>query len=417
MRRPTRRLASAAHLLVVVIVVFLPAPAPARENIETERMLGDVIQQATMETEGMIAPSQGWGVLPQVGYSPDKGPNAGIKFTDRNITAERMSLDVQGSYALKRQQHAAIGLAVPHFFDDTAIFVLQGEYLFDPAKEFFGLGNNEAGPDPLSTNEYRLLTALATVALRPRQLPRLTLGVTGGFTDVRIARGDLENLTPSTVDVFPELVGIHGGRTNPIAFSLVYNNREEITRPTRGWNFIAKVQHVNRQLGNDFQFTRYILDASYLYPLMTRRQVLGLRVGGEYIGSKRGQVPFYELSSLGGAETVRGFFLDRFLGRSRVMINGEYRLKLFDFPFFDLWRVRIDGVAFGDMGRVFIDGSDLSRQFRLNRETVPDIFRDFRYSYGGGTRIALGEAILARIDVGFSKEETALVYLTFGHIF
>jgi hypothetical protein len=45
------------------------------------------------------------------------------------------------------------------------------------------------------------------------------------------------------------------------------------------------------------------------------------------------------------------------------------------------------------------------------------VFHDFRYSYGAGARIALGEAILARIDVGFSDEETGLVYLTFGHIF
>jgi hypothetical protein len=38
-------------------------------------------------------------------------------------------------------------------------------------------------------------------------------------------------------------------------------------------------------------------------------------------------------------------------------------------------------------------------------------------AYGAGVRVALGDAILARIDVGFSNEETALVYLTFGHIF
>ena len=99
------------------------------------------------------------------------------------------------------------------------------------------------------------------------------------------------------------------------------------------------------------------------------------------------------------------------------MINGEYRLKLFDFNFLDIWRVRIDGVAFGDMGRVFFDDSDLTHQFRVNRNLLPRVFEDFRYSYGAGTRIALGEAILARIDVGFSNEETGLVYLTFGHIF
>jgi len=402
-------------VVVASVGLLISRPALARENLGTERLLSDVIQQGAMERAGEIPASQGWAVLPQLGYSPDKGPNGGIKFTDRNATAARMTLDLEGSYALKRQQNASVAVVAPHFFDDTLIATLEGQYSLDPTKEFFGLGNNEVGPDPLTTHESRLLSLLATVAVRP--FPRLTLAITGGFTDVRIRRGRLEDATPSTVDVFPDLVGIHGGRTNPLAFSIVFNSREEITRPTRGWNLIAKVQHVNRQLGNDFQFTRYIGEASYLYPLMTRRQVLGLRVGGEFIDSKARQLPFYEFSSLGGAQDLRGFFADRFLGRSRVMINGEYRLKVTEFDFLDFWRVRIDGVAFGDMGRVFFDDSDLNRQFRLNRNTLPSVFHDFRYSYGAGARIALGEAILARIDVGFSDEETGLVYLTFGHIF
>ena len=69
------------------------------------------------------------------------------------------------------------------------------------------------------------------------------------------------------------------------------------------------------------------------------------------------------------------------------------------------------------MGRVFLDDTDLSDQFKVNSNLLPRVFQDFRYSYGGGLRVALGDAILARIDVGFSNEETALVYLTFGHIF
>ena len=378
-------------------------------------MLGDVIQQGVMEQEGELAPSQGWAILPQIGYSPEKGPNAGIKFTDRNLSSKRMTLDVDGSFALKGQRKANFTLIAPHFFEDQLIAMLEGEASFDPTKEFFGIGNNEVGPDPLSTHEEQIWSALGTIALRP--WPRLTIALTGGFTDVRIRRGELEDDRPSTVEAFPDLVGIRGGRTNPLAFSIVFNNREEITRPTRGWNVIFKIQHVNRNLFNDFQYTRYIIDGSYLYPLMTRRQVIGLRIGGEYIDAKQDRVPFYELSSLGGAQDLRGFFFDRFLGTSRVMINGEYRLKLLDFDFFNVWRVRVDGVAFGDMGRVFFDDAEFSREFRLNSDTVPRVFRDFRYSYGFGTRIALGEAILARIDVGFSDEEIGLLYLTFGHMF
>ena len=414
--KPGPRMAGVASLALLATAAG-SRPALAGENLATERMLGDVIQQEATQppAEGETPVSGKWAVLPQLGYSPDKGPNAGIKFTDRDATPARMTIDLAGLYALKRQQSAGVTVVAPHFLEDQLILAVEGDYMLDPTKEFFGLGNNSVGPDPLSTHSYRLLSVLGTAAARP--LPRLTLALTAGFTEVRIRRGKLENDKPSTVDAFPTLAGIHGGHTNPLAFSIVFNNREDITRPTRGWNLIAKVQHVNRAAGSDFQFTRYILDGSYLYPLLTRRQVLGLRIGGEFIDAKRRQLPFYELSALGGSETLRGFFLDRFLGRSRVLINGEYRLGLADFDFFNIWRVRIDGVLFGDMGRVFIDQSEFSNEFRANKRLVPRVFEDFRYSYGGGVRIALGEAILARIDAGFSKEETGLVYLTFGHTF
>jgi outer membrane protein assembly factor BamA len=406
---------SPLRALLVASVFVTPLLARARENLETETLLANVIQQAAMEAEGGLLPSQGWAVLPQIGYSPAKGINAGVKFTDRNATPERLTVDTEGNYAVEGQQNVRMAVVAPHFFHDTLIAALEGEYLYDPTKEFFGLGNNNVGPDPESTNGYRLFSGLATLAVRP--LPQLTLALTAGVTNVRITHGRLEDSTPSTGEAFPDLVGIHGGYTNPIAFSIVYNNREEITRPTRGWNLILKIQSVDHALGSEFQFTRYILDASYLYPLLTRRQVLGLRIGGEYIDAKSREIPFYEYAALGGAENLRGYWEDRFLGESRVMINGEYRLKVFDFNFYDIWRVRIDGVAFGDMGRVFLDQSDLSQQFQVNSNLLPSVFENFRYSYGGGVRVALGEAILARIDVGFSNEETGLVYLTFGHIF
>jgi hypothetical protein len=100
-----------------------------------------------------------------------------------------------------------------------------------------------------------------------------------------------------------------------------------------------------------------------------------------------------------------------------VLATVEYRLKLLDFPFFDLWQVRIDGVAFGETGRVFIDADDVENQFRLDDKFLSRLIDNFKYSYGGGIRIALGKAILARIDVGFSDEESALVYLAFSHTF
>ncbi|MGH7820789.1 MAG: BamA/TamA family outer membrane protein [Candidatus Binatia bacterium] len=406
-----------AGVAAVAALLVTAGAASGRENLDTERTLGDILMEEPLEQRApVIRPkNRSWVILPQVGYSPERGPNGGIKFVDRDLTPAGLTLDVDGVYALRRQHKYEVTVAAPSLAGGRLIAMIEGKYLFDPRKEFFGVGNNEVGPDPVSTHEYRVIMGLGTLALRP--WPRLMLALTGGFDDVDIERGDLEDGVPSTVDLFPGVVGIGGGRANPLSFSIVFNNREDITRPTRGWSFAAKIQHVNRELGNDFHFTRYILDASYLLPLLTRRQVLGLRVAGEFIDAKRRRVPFFELASLGGADDLRGYFQDRFLGRSRVMINGEYRLKLLDFDFFDVWRVRIDGVGFGDMGRVFLGDTELREEFSVDPDLVPRLFRDFRFSYGGGLRFALGEAVIARLDVGFSDEERGLVYLTFGHTF
>ena len=104
---------------------------------------------------------------------------------------------------------------------------------------------------------------------------------------------------------------------------------------------------------------------------------------------------------------MRGYFPYRFLGKGRMVFNAEYRLNLVDFNFMKLWDVNIDGVGFGDAGRVFTSGHDFRDNF----------YDQLRYSYGGGVRVGLSSGLVARIDVGFSPEEHGLIYLTFGHTF
>jgi hypothetical protein len=73
-------------------------------------------------------------------------------------------------------------------------------------------------------------------------------------------------------------------------------------------------------------------------------------------------------------------------------------------------------VAFGDGGRVFLDKDDLEDEFQLG-DVVDSVIHTFQYSYGGGLRFKLSEALVARVDVGFSDEELGLVYLSFGQTF
>jgi outer membrane protein assembly factor BamA len=435
--------------LAAVLACVLAANARAEQDpIATERSLIDVIQAGRVEqratqggqepaaeegapekaeeeegpekAQGKAAlqpqasqPMRSWAILPQIGFTPEKGANAGIKFKDRDISPLHLTLDLAANAAIKGQFHLDSTLISPSFFSERLMLLAEGEYYADPTKEFFGLGNNTVGPDALSTNRYERFYGTLAIGLRLSR--RFALVASGAYNDVEISRGHLEGNTPSTPARFPDLVGIHGGRTNPLSLSLLFNDRQDVARPTRGWSVIAKATWVPNGLGNDFSYTRYTLDGSYLYPLIWRRQVLGLRLGGQYIDTKRRRTPFYEFSSLGGDRDLRGYFQDRFLGTSNVVTNLEYRLKLLDFHL--LWDVQIDGVLFGDAGRVFIDDQNIAADLGQPVATIPRTNNDFRYSYGGGTRIALGEALVARIDVGFSDEEKGLVYLVFGHTF
>ncbi len=89
-------------------------------------------------------------------------------------------------------------------------------------------------------------------------------------------------------------------------------------------------------------------------------------------------IPFYELTDLGGSDTLRGFFGERFLGKSRLLGTVEYRLKLLDFPFFNIWQVRIDGVGFVEAGRVFLDNDDVSDQFIVDDQLFTRLSDNFR---------------------------------------
>ena len=73
-----------ARLLLAVAFFGLASAAPilARENLDTEQMLQEVLMTRNGEATGGAS---SWAILPQVGFSPDKGPKAGLKYTHRDF--------------------------------------------------------------------------------------------------------------------------------------------------------------------------------------------------------------------------------------------------------------------------------------------------------------------------------------------
>ena len=212
-----------------------------------------------------------------------------------------------------------------------------------------------------------------------RILRKFAVVLDGFYRDTNISNGNNDD-SPSTQRFAPGLAGVHGAPSNYLSAALVYNSRDDLVRPTEGWEMIIKYLNADHALFNrDTDYQKLLFDVSFIQPLVWRRQVIALHANTEVVFGDDEDIPFFELSSLGGDDTMRGYFPQRFLGKGSALINAEYRLKLVDFNFRKLWDVSIDGVGFGDVGRVY-EGSEDFLEHTLDH---------VRYSYGGGVRIAL----------------------------
>ena len=336
-----------------VLVMLLAAPRAARavEEIHIEEDVADLLAEpppSPEETKG-----RQWAVLPQVGFGPDTGAVGGVKLTHRNVAGVGVTLDVDATYALQQQQDLKVVVATPHLLDDRFLTLFRVRYYNDPEQEFFGLGNNDVGPDPASTHSFEQYEGELTVGWRPWR--RLAITLTGAVRHVRIGHGDMldDPPRPFTLDAFPRLPGVRGGLVNPFGLSLVYTSRDEVLQPTHGWRAILKVTHADRALQSDFEFTRIDADLGYLWSFWHGKHVLGARLNGGFIDGPQRDIPFWELERLGGDDTLRGFFPRRFLGTQRVLLNLEYRFPIYEFDFFHVWHVQVGGAAFGEAGRVF----------------------------------------------------------------
>lgn len=386
-------------------------PDAARAAVDSDIALENYVSDGLPARASLAEPADRakrtrlpFAVLPQVGYGPETGAAAGVKFEGRDLFGGNTFADVNAIYAQQQQARGTITLGNNRVWDSFMYYV-SASYFRDPSKEYFGIGNNDVGPEELANYDIKRTGIGFTVGYRVLRRVALTLSAMYRDSDVDPGKSDK---SPHLQRFVPALPGVHGAQSNYVGAAVVYNSRDEVVRPTRGWEVIAKYLSSDEAIFNgNTDFSKFILDASYMMPLVWRRQVVAVHGNTEVMFGNEGHIPFFELSSLGGDDTMRGFWPDRFLGKGRMVFNAEYRLKLVDFRFFKLWDVTIDGVGFADAGRVYKGADDFREHFADH----------LRYSYGGGTRIGFSSGLVARIDIGFSDEEKGLAYLTFGHTF
>ena len=207
------------------------------------------------------------------------------------------------------------------------------------------------------------------------------------------------------------IFGLDGGWVSIVQAALIHDTRDFEPDPTRGVYFEAANEFSNPVIGSQFRFNKLFFQGrAYRKLPVGKRTVLAGRVGvGNIFGEK---APFFEfqdqwspdgsINALGGRQSLRGYRANRFLARSLAFANAELRVRLAD--------VKLGKQNFGLGLAPFADAGTVSDQWQ-------DLgFRDLRFSYGAGARIAWNLSTMLYADYGISREDR-LFYFGIGQNF
>lgn len=198
--------------------------------------------------------------------------------------------------------------------------------------------------------------------------------------------------------------GLGGGRVSLAQLSLMYDTRDFEPDPYRGLFLEWANEHSARYTGSELTFHKMLFQARYYLPIapkVLRRTLLATRLGyGTIIGE---EAPFFEyqdqwsaegsIRALGGAQTLRGFKANRFLGRTVGFVNLELRHRFADFDAL--------GQNFTLTAAPFLDLGSVGDEVLVVAPTI-------RASAGAGLRIGWNRSTVIVADAAVSREDAQL---------
>ncbi|MGQ0696110.1 MAG: BamA/TamA family outer membrane protein [Nitrospiraceae bacterium] len=271
----------------------------------------------------------------------------------------------------------SVGVSAAHFKNATV--------------RFFGLGPTTTQDDETNYTapETRMNWKFGVYANEVTQIAvsqrfRYMQAIQRGATDLPFT-GDASHTATAS--------GVQGARILGQRVSFHYDTRNNLVTPTDGMSITAYAElNYNFQPDAERLYSRYGLEIKKLFASESKRAILVVR--GDLQATIGTDVPFYELSSLGGQNNLRGYGVDRYIDKQLLALSVEERIHLL--------RTRLFGVTadfeiapFLDSGQVFDSYKDVS-------------FKDYRITPGVGFRGIIRPNVVGRIDYGYSREGGAV---------
>ncbi len=296
-----------------------------------------------------------------------------------------------GSYTEEIERKFKLRYQDPGFVEGLFFVDLGAQFFKNATRRFFGLG--QVTPESNESNYTgREILIHWDFGIHLNDVTRLS--VNQRFRDVQIQPGGVDD-EPFSSDLFPGAPGIDGATILAHRLVFQYDSRDNLTAPTAGTRveaFGELAQNFDRREIDDQLYFRYGLDVRRFFPSPSKRYIFLVR--GRLQLSFGDGIPFFEQSSLGGENTLRGYGQDRFIDKHMVVLNLEERIHLFQVKILNV-HVEFEFTPFVDMGRTYQDFS--YRQFN-----------EWEVTPGVGFRSIIRPNLVSRVDWGYSREGGAV---------
>ncbi|MBX3226945.1 MAG: BamA/TamA family outer membrane protein [Labilithrix sp.] len=355
-------------------------------------------------------------------------------------TSYRARLGLKGEYTTGNAAGVSLKLDAPFIANTAWRLKIDGKFESTPNNLYFGLTERTLEPFP----EHKYSTYAASLARSrpggPGEAPVVTDSLRHLFLERewmlnlkgervvldgnwRVLAGyEIQHLTYETYENVRtngvpngrsllradaeagRAIGLAGGRVSLVQLSLMYDTRDFDPDPYRGFFFEWGNEHSARYTGSEYTFHKMLFQARHYLPIAPRalkRTLLATRVGYGTIIS--GDAPFFEyqdqwsaegsIRALGGAQTLRGFKANRFLGRTVGFVNIEFRTRFADFDWLGQ-NITLTAAPFLDLGSI-------GDEVLLVKPTI-------RAAAGAGLRVGWNRSTVIVADAAFSREDAQL---------
>lgn len=268
----------------------------------------------------------------------------------------------------------------------------------DITARFYGLGNTTPEDNETSYTS-RSLNAQASIGYQFTD--GLALTWRERITATHLSNKALPGLPP-TAQLFPSVMQDMRNTTSAHRLTLSYDTRNVKETPTCGFLGSIYAETALNTLGSDASYDRLGLDLKGFQPWdADHRFVTAFRLMTELMTRQR-NTPFYELPTLGGFETNRGYGDDRFIDRNMIAFSLEQRIRIFTMHHYGVdshWEV----APFLDVGKVF--------------PTVGRFNIAHLHTTGGiSFRAVVRPTIVGHVDIGVGREGNA-IFMGLGYPF